>query len=91
MPKQHRQDVVLAYRVRIGMISRSSFVCASCAAPPRRTNHSSDSSPAAAVPTPHVRSDKVGRPAAFPSNHGGLALVDLENLDDPGMCISRLT
>jgi hypothetical protein len=50
-----------------GMISRSSFVCATCAVPLHAPTTQSDRNPTACVPAPPVRADKVGGLTAFPS------------------------
>lgn len=85
IPMQHREDVVLACRVCIGMISRSPF-CSPCR-PHAPTTHLTGC-PTALAPAPHVRSARVGRPTASPSNHRDLAFVDFKKPGTPGSCIS---
>lgn len=86
---QHREDVVFAYRVRTGMISRSSFVCASSAVPPSRTVHSPDRSPTVLVSAPHVHRTKWGGQLRFLATIVTLPSLAL-NSDNSVVCISTL-
>lgn len=86
---QHRENVVSAYRVRTGMISRSSFVCASSAVPLSRTVHSLDRSPTVLVPVPHVHRTKWGCQLRFLATIVGLLSLALSNFDGSAVCMSR--
>jgi hypothetical protein len=88
IPTRHRQDILLACTLSIGMIFRSSSVCASSAVPRRApTTHLSEA-PTAVAPAPHVRTDKVGRLTAFPGEPSRPCFtLTVRNLDNPDVCM----